>query len=381
MPELFPQQPKPPQSAEQPAQPDNFHSLSLLTPADRQTPEYQKMRERIDAVKAEMKRVAEDEGLTKAQRMKIITGELMGKLAKAQRFERKGEQTGEFVDLDHLQEWLKDNNLEKHLKGGSLEALINRQEKFYQQSYGPGFKIDRSTIKIESNRLDSIKKGLENGSVNYPLLTFIPKKLTTAEAKMTQAEFAYHKLLQPLKAKGLKIWAETGIDRWTKLTLPEVLQGYIPVELEDFDAKALEADWKKEIARVIAKKKAAPKIEPGKAELTFTDGRQDIPEEQQIINQSGEETANKLSFIEMIKNQVRVLTPEKWIALAAQTYQQDKTYLSRNTWDWTMAILKNKDGVKPPVSAAYAGSVDGGVHLNFDDADSSALLRRWRSAL
>jgi len=80
-----------PQSAKQPPQPDNLHNLSVLTPEDKQTPEYHKMRERIDAVKAEMKRVSEDQSLTKAQRMRIISGELMAKLAKAQRFERKGE--------------------------------------------------------------------------------------------------------------------------------------------------------------------------------------------------------------------------------------------------------------------------------------------------
>ena len=77
-----------PQSAKQPPQPDNLHNLSVLTPEDKQTPEYHKMRERIDAVKEEMKKVSEDQSLTKAQRMRIITGELMAKLAQAQRFKK-----------------------------------------------------------------------------------------------------------------------------------------------------------------------------------------------------------------------------------------------------------------------------------------------------
>ena len=368
-------------NSEQPTQPENLHNLSILTPADKQTPEYQKMRERIDAVKAEMKKVSEDASLTKAQRMRIISGELMAKLAKAQRFERSGEQTGDFLNFDSLQNWLKDNDLEKHLEGGSLEALINKQEQFYQQSYGPDFRLDRSTIKIESSRLELIRKGLENGSVNYPLLTVIPDKLTPTEAQMTQAEFAYHKLLEPLKTQGLKIWAETGASRWTKLTLPEVLKGYILVELEDFDVQALEADWQTEIARVIAQKQTAPKIAPGQTELTFTDSRQDVPREQQVINQEGKETANQFSFIEMIKNQVKVLTPQQWITLAAQKYQQDKTYLSRNTWDCMMAVLKNKDGVDPPVSVAAAGSGGGEVRLVSGYAGGSVDGGRWRSAL
>ena len=105
MPELFPQQPKTPDEPSKPrltkpaSSDQELHSLSLLTPADKQTPEYQKMRERIDAVKAEMKRVSEDQNLTKAQRMKIISGELMAKLAKAQRFEGKEENQESFNDL------------------------------------------------------------------------------------------------------------------------------------------------------------------------------------------------------------------------------------------------------------------------------------------
>ena len=378
----FNQQPNIPKASDQPNQKESFHNLSVLTPADQQTPEYQKMRQRIDAVKEEMRKVADNPDLTKAQRMKIITGELMEKLAKAQRFERRGE-TGESVGFDYLRSWLKDNDLEKHLAGGSWEALIDKQEEFYQKSYGSGFRIDKTAIKIESSRLELIQKGLENGSINYPLLTVIPDKLTPAEAKMTQAEFAYHRLLKPLKVKesGLKIWAEAGADRWTKLTLSEVLRGYVPIELNDFDAKALEDNWQAELARVIAKKKTAAKIEPGQVELTFTDSRQDVPKEQRVINQAGQETANQFSFIEMIKNQVKVLTPEQWITLAAQTYQQDKAYLSRNTWDWMMAILKNKDGVDPPVSAAIAYSDDDEVGLFSDDADNSIDFGRWRSAL
>ena len=83
----------------------------------------------------------------------------------------------------------------------------------------------------------------------------------------------------------------------------------------------------------------------------------------------------------MIKNQVKVLTPEQWITLAAQTYQQDRTYLSPNTWDWMMAVLKNKDGVNPPVSAARASSDGGEVILYSGLAGHSVGDGRWRSAL
>ena len=35
-----------------------------------------------------------------------------------------------------LTNWLKVNNLEKHLEGGSLEAQISKQEEFYKSFYG-----------------------------------------------------------------------------------------------------------------------------------------------------------------------------------------------------------------------------------------------------
>jgi len=82
---------------QQPLQPDSLHSLSALIPADKRTTEYQKMRERIDAVKAEMRKVSEDSNLTKAEKRGIIMSELMIELEKAQRFKRRREQGQEII--------------------------------------------------------------------------------------------------------------------------------------------------------------------------------------------------------------------------------------------------------------------------------------------
>jgi len=288
---------------------------------------------------------------------------------------------GERINFNDLEKFLKTNNLEKHLAGGSFEALIKKQETFYQKMYGRDFTINRSDIFIETLRLKNIKKGLENGCVNYPLLTVIPEKLSSKEKDYTEAELAYDKLLSP--QKGLKIWAEEGTDRWTGLTLKECLQGYIPVDIEDFKVKELEADWVKEIQRVIEFKKQAHRVKPGEIKLIFTDNRQDVPADQKLINQDGQKVNNEKSFIEMIKNKVKVLNPDQWITLAAQKYHNDKEYLSRNTWDWTMAVLDHK-GKKtdPPCSAAFARSDDGGVGLNSGRAgDGDGGIRRWRLAL
>jgi len=305
------------------------------------------------------------------------------------------------MTFNQLAKWLKETkvkgqSLESKLEGGSLESLINSQEQFYQQMYGPDFKIDRSKIKIDKSRLPAIAQGLETGAVNYPLIMATPETLTEEELAQTEAQFAYHKLLEPLKKQGLKIWAETGMDRWTKLTLEQVLESYISVELSDFDNTPnqagqipLEQDWVKEIQRIIKAKKQAPKIQPKQIKLIFTDAHQDIPANQKPVTQSGEvlsdEEFNQIKdtyrFTEMIKAQVNVLNPQEWITLAAQLYAKDKTYLSRNTWDWLMAVLKNRADINPPISAADAGSIVDGVFLDSGRAGYGSSIWRWRTSL
>ncbi len=306
------------------------------------------------------------------------------------------------ITFSQLERWLKEENLESKLEGGSLEALIKRQEQFYQKMYGKGFTIDRSKIRIDKSRLKAIAQGLETGAVNYPLIIATPEALTEKELAQTEAQFAYHKLLEPLKKQGLKIWKDAASDdpndpeRWTKLTLEQVLEGYLPVEISDFDQTPnqagqipLEQDWAKEIQRIIKSKEVAPKIKPQQIKLIFTDSRQDIPQDQKPITQSGEvlsnEEFNKIKdsrrFTEMVKAQVNVLNPQEWITLAAQLYAKDKTYLSRNTWDWLMAILTNKEGVDPPVSAADASSLGVEVYLFSVWAGIGFSIWRWRFSL
>jgi hypothetical protein len=291
----------------------------------------------------------------------------------------KIEENFKFVDFSRLQSWLKKNDLEKHLDGGSLEKLMQSQEKYYQKMYGPDFKIDYSKINIEKDRLPNIKKALESGCANYPLLIATPEKLTAEEKEMTEAELAYVKLIEPLEKDGLKIWDKEGKYRWAKLSIKECLKGYIPVKVTDFNVKDLEADWTKEFQRIIALKKSAPKAKESQIQLIFTDNRQDIPKEQKTINTKGALVENKYSFIEIIKAEVEVLTPQQWLILTSQTYTKDKTYLSRNAWDWIMAILDHKDGdTDMPVSVAFVRSDSPGVRLSLSRAsnDHSSCCRR-----
>ncbi|NCQ16563.1 hypothetical protein GW814_02865, partial [Candidatus Falkowbacteria bacterium] len=120
--------------------------------------------------------------------------------------------------------------------------------------------------------------------------------------------------------------------------MDETLEGYLPFEFADFNVADLIANWQTEIQRIIDIKKQAPKVQANQISLVMTDSRQNIPQDQKLINQQGEEVENKFSFIEMIKAQVKALTPQEWITLAGQTYAQDKTYLSQGTYDWQMAV-------------------------------------------
>jgi len=298
------------------------------------------------------------------------------------------------LNYEQLKEWLEKNNLADKLlnlegQPERLETLISNQERYYQAFYGPDFKLGRHKIFIESDRLPLIQKGLANGSINYPLIEVIPETLTKQEKEQTETEYVYHKLLEPLKdkiqPKNLKIWAETGAEeRWTNLTLNEWLKRVIPVELADFDIQALEQDWQTEIKRIIGLKKQPPQVKSGQIKLIWTDNRQDVPQKQELINQSGREIQppddNKRSFIEMIKNQVKALTPAQWLILASQKYHTNQEYLSLATLDWLMAVLDHSDkGIDPPVSAACAHSAADGVRLNSGAASSSFGLGRWRA--
>jgi hypothetical protein len=292
----------------------------------------------------------------------------------------KIEENFKFVGFSRLQNWLKKNDLEKHLDGGSLEKLMESQEKYYQKMYGADFKIDYSKIQIERSRLPNIKKALESGCANYPLLIATPEKLTDEEKEMTEVELAYAKLIEPLEKDAIRIWDKEGRYRWSKIPTKEVLKGYIPVKVTDFNVKDLESDWIKEVQRVINIKKSAPKAQENQIQLIFTDNRRDIPEEQKTINSKGELVENKYSFIEMIKAGVEVLTPQQWLVLASQAYVKGKTHLSLNTYNWMMAVLDHK-GKKtdPPVSAASALSGSSGFCLDSNHASSGNDNYRCRA--
>ena len=275
------------------------------------------------------------------------------------------------ISMEEFKQWLIDNQLDASI---DIEQQIQQQELFYQQMYGDTFQIDRNKLFIEKERLPLIKHGLKTQAVNYALITATPEELTEEEQQQTEAEYVYHKLIEPLKQQGMKIWAEQGTERWTGLTLDEWLKRVQTVSIDDFNAKELtDKTWEKELTRVIDKKDKPTKQQENKLQITFTDNRQDVPEQKEH------------SFNEMIKNKVKVLNPEQWMILASQLYNKDKTEISRNTWDWLMAIIdhrgKTKDKNDPKVSAVSARSDSDGLSLYSNDARSAHDYRRWRVAL
>jgi len=199
---------------------------------------------------------------------------------------------------------------------------------------------------------------------------------------MTGAEFFYERLAKPLKKDGFKIWAETGTDRWTKLTLVELLQRCNPTEPEEF-SETFQEDWVTDEMRVIGEKNGLSKITAGAVEIVFTSNEADIPRDQKIVNKNGEmvELANR-SYVSAITKKVRVVSHEEGIILACQLYAKDKTYLALNTWEWRRDVVDHRDkSAKPSVSVAYAGSVDSGFGLDSSGAGHSSGGSRLRLAL
>jgi Fe-S cluster assembly scaffold protein SufB len=286
------------------------------------------------------------------------------------------------IGIDEFKDWLIENNLEQYL---NIDEQITTQEARYQQFYGEEYQINRNRLFIEKERLPLIKHGLEKQSVNYALITATPEELTEEEQQQTEAEYVYHKLIEPLEKQGMKIWDKDGAARWTKLTVSEWLKRVMPVKLSDFKVTNLTNDkWQQELIRVIDKKKQPEKQQPNKLQITFTNSMKDMPNDQILINQDNQETTveGKYSFNEMIKNKIKVLTPEQWMILASQLYAKDKTEISKNTWDWLMAIVDHRDKeATPKVSAVGADSYSGGLNLFSVSANYDYGNGRWRVAL
>jgi len=275
--------------------------------------------------------------------------------------------------------WLRDNKLEARLMGGSLEKQLKEQEKFYQRFYESDFRINRKGIFINASRLPAIKAGLEAGCLNYAL---VKAGLSEVEARMTEAEFFFERLMKPLKKDGFRIWAETGTDRWTNLTLAELLQRGISVEPEEFDAEAFKKNWVAEEMRVIAKKRA-PLVQPGAVELVFTSNAADIPRGQTIVNKDGEvvEPGDR-SYISAIVKKVRVISHAEGIILASQLFAKDKSWLARNTWEWRRDVVAHEDkNADPRCSVAFADSCGDEFNLDSSGADWSFGSDRLRLAL
>lgn len=275
------------------------------------------------------------------------------------------------ISIEEFKDWLIQEGLTF-----DIEQQIQQQETYYQQMYGEDYQIDRNKLFIEKNRLPSIKHGLEQQIVNYALITATPEELTEEEQQQTEAEYVYHKLIEPLKPKlpgqqGMKIWAEQGTERWTKLTLEEWLKRVQTVAIEDFNpTKLTDEDWEKELTRVINKKGEPQKQQPNKLNIIFTDNRQDVPQQP------------KHSFNDMIKSKTKVLNPEQWMILASQLYQNNKTEISKNTYDWLMAVVDHRDKeATPKISAVRADSDSDGLDLDASNAHLGHDAGRWRVAL
>jgi hypothetical protein len=68
--------------------------------------------------------------------------------------------------------------------------------------------------------------------------------------------------------------------------------------------------------------------------------------------------------------------------LASQLYAKDKTEISKNTWDWLMAIVDHRDKeATPKVSAVFASSYSVGLSLDSSHALYDNDRGRWRVAL
>jgi len=185
-----------------------------------------------------------------------------------------------------------------------------------------------------------------------------------------------------LKKDGFKVWAETGTDRWTKLTLTELRRRCAPTEPEQIDVDAFRKDWGAEVKNAICKT-SFPKVMAGSHELIFTSNLVDISQDQVIVNKAGESVVlDDRSYVAAIAKNVMVQSHDEGIILAAQLFVKDKTLIAPNTWEWRRDLIDHRDkNTSPLVSVAIARSGRGELYLNSHNADNSNGNNRLRLAL
>ncbi len=147
--------------------------LRLLTPEDKKIEEYQKMRKRIEAVKAKMRVVANDPSLSKEEKLKIIEETFLPKLERAQRFRKKGE-IPEIISAD----WQNPETGETKEISINFEQEITRFEEFYLRHFN--IALDRSKIQeIIQKNLEEMKEEIEK--YGYDAILVIPENLPENE--------------------------------------------------------------------------------------------------------------------------------------------------------------------------------------------------------
>lgn len=285
------------------------------------------------------------------------------------------------ISIDEFIGWLQENNLEDYLEGGSFEKLMAQQESFYQEYYGHNFELLKEDFEISRRNLPAIKKGLENGCLNYPFFyvfkTYPMRLITDAEAENVRKNFSNCRL----KLRRADDANMTGYNS------DEMLRKYLPVDLADFNAEELARFWEGEISRICQRQKPEMPVK-SKKQLIFTDFRESIPADQPAINIAGDIIRTKdKSFINMIRNNVDALTPAQWLMLAYQKYSSTGGILGNHDGggdpcEWMMAVIKHRpDKEHPPVSVAMALPSSFDVWFDVSHAHAGDPALRWRSAI
>lgn len=284
----------------------------------------------------------------------------------------------EALDYSKFANWFHQDNLDQYLGSGNLESEMYGQELFFQKFYGSDFSINCTDIFVKKSRLPAIKKGLEIGAVNRIIVKPIPAVLTSVQARYNPNQFFGNEIL---RKSGMEIWKNTSRSRWTSLILDECLAGCIDVVPECFNAVNLRSNWEAECLQVADRKGQMPAVIPNSVEMSFVDGRRNIPVDQKYINQTGKVVKiDDCNFITAIEANIKLTPPAEEIILACQLFDETGEYMATDTYEFNSALLEHSK-IKPSVSVVFASSYDSGFRFNSNYADDSDCSNRFRISL
>jgi len=306
--------------------------------------------------------------------------------------------------VDELRQWLTTEGIESRLDGGSLEHWIAKAEAAYADG-ALGFRLDRARIRFEATaeKLAHLKNAIVTGSITGAVVEAYPteadlakpwgKPVRSADELMKLRDMPITEFLaEHFAARGGTLyewpdrirewrtlrWATDGGETiGARIVFQTLVRGLIPGRWTAKDG-SLTQTYKNIHEAVYEALPPQPKVKDrlGQATLAFTNVNKEVPQTTTLLRSDGSPSivsqGDGLSFIQILRNEVSLISPTEFLALASVLSDPKiiGSYIDLRTWEWFDAITAS--------CAAVGDSVSVGLDLCWNVPECSISNGRAR---